>query len=102
MLTSRQLATIRAALRYWQEEMCPHGAPAMRPYLGSQEIEPLDATELAQLRRRFLPAAIRYALYQRKSRELLSRQLFTTAKAAAEQIKQHLSLATVLLPAAQR
>jgi hypothetical protein len=55
MLTPQQLQTIQAALRYWQEEMCPHGASAMRPYLRNDAFEPLTAQELALLSRRFAP-----------------------------------------------
>jgi len=46
MITTRELATVRAALRFWQEEMCPHGQTAMQAYLDCDE-RPLSAAEVA-------------------------------------------------------
>jgi hypothetical protein len=61
MLTAREVATILAALLYWQEEMCPHDPAVMRPYfetLKLSEFEPLTSKEIdkvsAKLRHAFL------------------------------------------------
>ena len=54
-LSSRELATLLAALLYWQEEMCPHGREIMRPYfetLELQQFEPLSAEEIREVSRR--------------------------------------------------
>lgn len=45
MLTRRDLATVRAALRFWQEEICPHGAEAAQHYLRSSGVTPLDVPQ---------------------------------------------------------
>jgi hypothetical protein len=62
MLTTREAATILAALLYWQEEMSPHAPVVMRPYfetLGLADFDPLSASEIdeisAKLRTLFLP-----------------------------------------------
>ena len=55
MFTLRELATILAALRFWQEEMCPHGHGIMRPYFEAVEmpgVVPLSAEELDRLSER--------------------------------------------------
>ena len=62
MLADRELATIRAALAYWRDEMTPHGSEAQQPYLDVSLGSPLDATEIERLRRSFLPVVVRYAL----------------------------------------
>ena len=53
--SARELATILAALLYWQEEMCPHGKRIMRPYfqtLKLERFEPLTTEEVRGLMRR--------------------------------------------------
>ena len=52
MLNLRELATVLAALRFWQEEMCPHDPSIMRPYLlavGFGGIDPLTEFEIVDL-----------------------------------------------------
>ena len=54
-LSARERATILAALLYWQEEMCPHGGPIVRPYfqtLQLERFEPLTTKEVRELMRR--------------------------------------------------
>jgi hypothetical protein len=63
MLTERELATVRAALRYWQEEICPHSAEIARAYLEPNDVEPLSAVQIERLREMLDPQAVRYALY---------------------------------------
>lgn len=55
MPSERELATILAALLFWQEEMCPHGRDVMRPYFDDLELghfEPLTSDEITELSRR--------------------------------------------------
>ena len=52
MFTIRELATLLAALQFWQEEMSHHGRWIMRPYLndvGCERVTPLNRSELARL-----------------------------------------------------
>ena len=55
MLTQRELATLLAALRYWREEMSPHGRAIMAPYfrqLRLGRVRPLHTGEIARLERK--------------------------------------------------
>ncbi len=52
MITPREVATILAALLFWQEEILPHDSLVMRPYfetLGLGSYDPLLAAELEDL-----------------------------------------------------
>jgi len=55
MFTKQETATILAALLFWREEMCPHGAKIMRPYfkaIGLSRAKPLSAAEIERLSKR--------------------------------------------------
>jgi len=97
MLTPQQLATIQAALRYWEEELCPHGALAMRPYFRSTSVKPLTAAQLTQLRKRLNRRSLRFALYDRRSNSLATTRLFTTEKLARKNAVRGVDVATVLI-----
>ena len=60
LLNSPELATIRAALLYWREEICPHGSESAALYFDDPRVAPLAADEVEQLRRKFDAAQIRY------------------------------------------
>jgi hypothetical protein len=81
MLTVRDLATVRAALRYWQEEICPHHAEIAKPYLRPHDVEPLSAVEIERLRERLGPQAVRYALDAGEAAMLADVRLFTLDEA---------------------
>ncbi len=48
-LTDRELATVLAALRYWQDEMSPHASAAAYPEHFAKGIEPLTTEEIDEL-----------------------------------------------------
>ena len=98
MITDRQLATVRAALRYWQEEMCPHDESVMRPYLERPDIEPLTSDEVEVLRQQFVPDAVRYGIYDRASQRLADQGLFVTVDEAVRSTTEEMDVVTVLLP----
>jgi len=55
MFVRRELATVLAALRYWQEEITPHGEHAARKYFESLKlrgIRPLSAAQIVRLSKR--------------------------------------------------
>lgn len=60
MLKPLHLATIRAALQFWAEEMCPHGSEAMRPYLPAETTQVLSAEEVLEVRSLLTTPRIRY------------------------------------------
>jgi hypothetical protein len=52
MYTKRERATVLAALLFWREELCPHGARIMGPYfkaVGMPRVKPLSANEIKGL-----------------------------------------------------
>ena len=50
MLTARHVATVRAALLFWEEEMAASPPAFMRPFLDPPEMEPLSVDEVQELR----------------------------------------------------
>jgi len=98
MLTPRQVATLRAALLYWQEEMCPHGNEAMQSYLEPAGLDPLSEEETAELRDR-LSSNVRYAVYDMAKERLDGPELFLDIQ-EAKLAAGGANLATVILPAA--
>jgi hypothetical protein len=97
LLTTNDMVIIRAALRYWEEEMCPHGREAMQPYFDVTGIEPLSTEEIQQLRRKFDPTRVRYIAYDAIGDEFQNAEVLSDAAEAAEASESGL-VATVLLP----
>ncbi len=52
MISPQELQTICAALQYWEEEMCPHGAETTQSYLPNTEHAALNAAQIQALRSR--------------------------------------------------
>ena len=96
MLNQRHLATIGAALLFWQEEM--HDEDLMRPYLEPADTEPLSSDEVAELRQLLANATVRYALFDRDSGWLADTELFGSVEEAAASICQDNQPVAVLLP----
>lgn len=100
MLNTREIATILAALRYWQEEMCPYGMAAMQFYLPPEEQTSLTADEIDQLSGRLvivLIDGVRYAVCDPSGSTLLDLRIFRTADQAAAAIAANGIVATLLL-----
>ena len=52
MLSSRERATVLAALQFWRQEMFPHGRAVMQPYFadfGLEKVKPLNLKEIGRL-----------------------------------------------------
>ena len=62
MLTHSELATIRAALRYWSEEMGPAGIETARHYLDDESEPGLSAPAVERLSQRFAVGNVRYLI----------------------------------------
>ncbi len=98
MITTRELDTVRAALRYWQEEMCPHGVEAMQPYFDQTHAESLSSGEIEKLRLRFSPANVRYGPLDAGEDRFATTELFPSVDAALQATERGDRVATVLLP----
>jgi hypothetical protein len=62
MTTKRETATMLAALLYWREELCPHGAKIMRPYfkaVGAPRARALSPEEIKQLSARLRASLVK-------------------------------------------
>jgi hypothetical protein len=98
MLTERQVATLRAALLFWQEEMCPHDEATRQPYYDEPDVGSLTAVEISFLRDR-LSSDVRFALYDPAKHELQGPILYNNRN-EAELAAEGLKIATVILPPA--
>ena len=98
MLTMRELATLRAALLFWKEEMGPHGKQVMQPYFEGLSVETLSNLEVEQLRSQFQPALVRYAQLDNDKQQLVNGQLLVHAADALDAWGTKTHVATVLLP----
>lgn len=98
MLTLRDLVTIRAALLFWQEEMCPHGFAITQPYLDSPQIRPLTAKGISRLRRQLQRRRVQYALYNPIHKRLATDRAFSSLAIARKECKRPLVPVAVLIP----
>jgi hypothetical protein len=98
MLTWRELATLRAALLFWKEEMCPDGDKFMQSYFDGPAVEPLSALDVEQLRAQLDPAFVRYAHFDVVKQQLVDGQLLTTPTDALLTWYAEAYVATVMLP----
>ncbi len=96
MLTKRHLATIRAALLFWKEEIAVHNARIATPYLEDDTILPLEFNEVEQLRRCF--QRVRYVAYDPQTDTLLSQEFLHDAPEQDLRKRGH-EIATLILPA---
>ena len=97
-MTTNDLATIRAALRYWQEEMCPHPAVIHQPYFDVPGIEPLTAQAIERLRERLHPSAVRHVFWNPLTGALAGGELFASPDVIPPPSDPGLQVALVLLP----
>jgi hypothetical protein len=98
ILTPQHLANLRAALRYWQDELGPHGPPAMLPYWDAPQLNPLPVAEIAALRSALQAESLRYALYDRGQANLVTTRLFLADESSLPDAATAAEWATVLLP----
>jgi len=95
MLTPRVLATLRATLLFWQEEMAVHSMEIARPYWDQSEFSPLTVAEIENLRRELV--SVSYVACDPQQNVLLSMQLFTAADLESLS-SQAVAWAAVVLP----
>ena len=98
MLTASQLATVRAALLFWQEEMATNPPDFMRPFLDLSDMKPLSVKDVQELREQFDPRFVRYAIYDADNDALADLRLFADSDDARQQTRPGNVVVTVLLP----
>ena len=97
MLSDVQLATVRAALRYWREEMCPHGADTAAGYFSQPIEEYLLAEEVSALERRFDDTAVRYVAFNGRTERIAAPMLFADARIARRLVNGEVCVGTLIL-----
>jgi hypothetical protein len=97
MLDARHLATIRAALLFWREEI--HWPVLMQPCFENQDEVPLAPHEVDRLRSVLQFANLRYANYQAATDRLTDQRLFSTVEEAHAAAESGSNLAAVILTA---
>ena len=78
MLTLHDLAVLRAAVTYFDEELGPHGIEAMRPYFADPVPETWSTRDLARLRQFLRTCQLRYVACDQASLELVDTKLYET------------------------
>jgi len=82
LLTSRDLAVLRAALMFFDEELSTHDGGAYRPYFPKGLRPDLRAEEVAGLRSRLKAARVRYLCCNAAGTQAVSRRLLTRLSSA--------------------
>ena len=78
MLTSHDLAVLRAAVTYFEEELGPHGVEAMRPYFVEPIPETCSTRDLTRLREFLSTCQMRYVACNQASLEVVDTKLYET------------------------
>lgn len=97
MLSEVQLATVRAALRYWREEICPHGGDAAAPYFPEPIAKHLSEGEVRALERLFTDEAVRYVAYNGRTERIAAPMLFLDRRVARRLANGEVRVGTVVL-----
>ncbi|QDT32008.1 hypothetical protein [Thalassoglobus polymorphus] len=99
MLTSKDVALIRAALQFWQDEMSSAGAAAFRGYLDiTENIDDLNQIDISRLCSNLKRMQIRYGHYDIQTGRLLQTDPYRNFE-VAEQEMPYLNaiVATILI-----
>jgi len=98
LLTKRHLAIIRAALKFFDEEMSPHGPDVARPYFEEPLERGLEAEEVGLLRELLQTVELRYLCCDGIGMTVANLELLTLEQALnVERLLNNDHLAAVLL-----
>jgi hypothetical protein len=81
VLTKSHLAVLRAALQYFDDELCPHGRDVMRPYFDEEPTSEWTSREIRELRAYLRDCELRYAAYSPAAERLIGSTLSRSANA---------------------
>lgn len=79
MLTKSHLAVLRAALQYFDDELCPHGMDVMRPYFDEEPTSEWTSREIRGLQTYLRDCGLRYAAYSPAADQLTGSTLSLAA-----------------------
>lgn len=98
ILNNDELMLIRAALRFWQDEMSPHDLGLAASYFaaGKSDSLPLDVG-MEQLLNRLEACHLRYVIYDPDHEMILHSRLFESAEVAKQNCADHVAIATTLV-----
>lgn len=82
LLTPRHRAVLQAALRFFDEELTPHGSAAMRPYFDQPPRPSLKSREIQDLRDILRRCELRYVGYDPTTSQLVGTELSKTPEEA--------------------
>lgn len=96
MLSEVQLATVRAAVQFWREEMCQAGDVADR-YFDEAIENHLSARQVQNLELLFEHSAVRYIPYNRSTERIAAPLLFKDRRLAGRLARDGFAVGTVLV-----
>jgi hypothetical protein len=82
MLSNLESETVRAALRYWLDEIVPHESSVGARYLDGPSDTPLDREGVSDLIDRFEPGRLRYVVADPKTGRVMITRLLTAEELA--------------------
>jgi hypothetical protein len=82
MLSNLESETVRAALRYWLDEIVPHESSVGAKYLDGPSDTPLDRECVLDLIDRFEPSRLRYVVADPKTGRITINRLLTAEELA--------------------
>lgn len=97
MINERHLATIRAALRYWHDEMASHDQTLSRPYFREHEAEPLNSDEVLELIRTLELTIIRPVMLDARTGRLIENGPWISQKEVGSQADAEQPIEATLL-----
>lgn len=97
MLSDTQLATVRAALHFWRDEICPFGGEVAGPYFDVPVEKYLSSRQVLILQQRFDSAAVRYVPYNRSTERIAAPLLFKDRRIARRLARDGFVVGTVLI-----
>jgi hypothetical protein len=83
MLTRMDLAVLRAALKFFDEEMTPHGRETAQPYFDQRLPTGFDLRGVSDLRRRLRSCRQRYLICDANAKRALSADLLARPSRAS-------------------
>lgn len=103
MLTTHDLAVLRAAVTYFEEELGPHGVEAMRPYFADPVPETWSTRDLTRLREFLTTCQLRYIACGSRGEDIVEYMFSGSVRELLERVTlPSIRVGTVLLAPIER